>query len=102
MWAKRFHGRAVNRKHIAMRGEPVGLFAVGLLVLRGVAVVEHLHLDTAQERHARRADWRAPHEDAGISPAAQMPPFYFHDEVLVVPQRAQRAHWFASAVNVAV
>src|SRR5205814_10569205 len=62
MSAEGFHRRAVNGKHITVRGEPIGLLPVFLLVLLGIAVIEHLHLDAAQERHGGRGYWTAPDE----------------------------------------
>src|SRR6185295_7134941 len=99
MPAKRFHRRAVNREHITVRGEPIGLLAVLLLVVLGVAVIEHLHFDAPQERHSGRGDGRAPDEHARISTPAQMSPFHLQDEILVLPRRAQRAGGPARAVD---
>src|SRR6186713_536726 len=102
MRAKWLHRRAVNREHVAMRREPIRLLAVGFLPLLGVAVIEHLHLDAAQERLTWRADRRPPHEHAGVATAAQMPPLGFDDEILVVPQRAQRADGLPCTMNVSI
>lgn len=77
MAAERFHGRAVDGKHITVRGEPIGFLPVGLLVLLGVTVVKHLHLDGAQEWHAGRGDGRAPEEQAGVPALGQMTPLQF-------------------------
>jgi hypothetical protein len=65
-------------------------------------VIEHLHLDAAQERHAGRGNRAAPDEDAGVAATAQMPPFGFEDEILELPVGPQRAGGLARAVNHAV
>src|SRR5207249_8949810 len=99
MPAEGFHRRPMNREHITVSGEPIGLLPMFLLVLLGVAVIEHLHLDAAQERHGGRGDGCAPDEHAGIPALAQMPPFDLEDEILVLPRRAQRARGPARAVD---
>src|SRR5439155_9077231 len=88
MPAEGFHRRAVNRKHIAVRGEPIGLLPVLLLVVLGITVIEHLHLNAAQEWDARRGDGCAPDEHPRISTPAQVPPFHLQDEILELPRRA--------------
>src|SRR5256885_14969287 len=91
MPAEGFHRRAVNRKHITVRSEPIGLLSVFLLVLLGVAVIEHLHLDAAQEWHGGRGAWRAPGVKAGITPLFLMPPVHLPDDILVLSGGAQPA-----------
>src|SRR5206468_3465960 len=100
--SKRLHGRAVDGEHVAVRGEPLGLLPGLLLVLLRVTVVEHLHFDAAQERHAWRGDGRAPDEDSGVATAGEMPPLDFEDEILVWPRGAQGAGGTARAMNPAI
>ena len=50
MPAERFHGRAVDGEHVAVRGVPF------ILPFGVIAMVQHLHLDRAQERHSGRCD----------------------------------------------
>src|SRR5262245_31613045 len=97
--AKWFHGCAVNGKHVAMCSEPVRLFSVLLFVAFSVAVVEHLHFDAAQKRHARRGDGCAPDKDARVAATGQMPPLHFENEILVLPRRAQSTRGPARTMN---
>src|SRR5437867_12817458 len=93
MPAEGFHRRPMNREHITVSGEPIGLLPMFLLVLLGVAVIEHLHLDAAQERHGGRGYGCAPDEHAGIPALAQMPAFDLGDGSLVRLRRARLARW---------
>jgi len=91
--AERLHGRAVNGEDIAMRGVPLAL------ARHVVTVVQHLHFNAPQERHARRRNRSSPNEHARITAAAQMPPLHFEYEVFVLPERAHRARRLAGAMD---
>src|SRR5262245_47572884 len=89
MPAEGLHRRAMDGEHVSMGGEPLGFFPILLFVILGVAVIQDLHLNSAQEGHAGSRDRSPPDEDAGVAAATQMAPLNFQDEILVLPRGAQ-------------
>ncbi|HMO66552.1 MAG TPA: hypothetical protein PKE47_15245 [Verrucomicrobiota bacterium] len=65
-------------------------------------MVEHLHLDGAEEGLAHGRQRPGPDEHARVAARLQVPPLELEDEVLVLPLRAQRAGGDAVAVDQAV
>jgi len=93
MASERLHGGPVNREDIAMSGVPFVL-ALGI-----VAVVQDLHLDAAEERHAGRSDGGAPNEHSGVPAPAEMSPLDFQDEVLVLTSGAHGPGGMSGAMD---
>src|SRR5947207_14326623 len=44
-WRKWLHGGGPGRENVAVGGKPIGLFSGLFLVLRGITMIEYLHLD---------------------------------------------------------
>src|SRR5437868_5807100 len=94
--AKRFHGGAMNREHVAVCCVPF------IFSLRVVTMIEHLDFDSAKERDTGRGDGCSPDENAGIAAARQMSPVDFEDEVFVLAVCAHGAGGTAGAMDDAI
>ena len=87
------HLRAVDRENVAVR-RVTARVAVGIL--------QYLHLHPAMKGLSLRRIRIGPDKDAGIAARLEVPPFDFHNEILVHAQGAKLANRLAGAMNHAV
>ena len=80
----------MNRKYIAV-------CCVAARV--AVGILQNLNLHSAMKRLPLRRIGIGPDEDPGVASRLEMPPFDFHDEILVHSQRPQFANRLARTMN---